>query len=78
MIGRVNTTFTLVIFVGIFVTQIAIGWVLGRWTSNGGHYPVIAHQVVWAGLVVAQVLGAVWYFAPQRRVRVEGYAVEGR
>jgi MFS family permease len=76
LIGRVNTTFTLVIFVGIFVAQIAIGSVLGRWAPTQGHYPVIAHQAVWAGLIVFQVLGALWYFAPQRGKRAGAYPVE--
>jgi MFS family permease len=76
LIGRVNTTFTLVIFVGIFVAQIAIGSVLGRWVPTQGHYPVIAHQAVWAGLIVFQVLGALWYFAPQRGKRAGAYPVE--
>ncbi|WP_027794026.1 MFS transporter [Paraburkholderia acidipaludis] len=67
MIGRVNTTFTLVIFVGIFVTQIAIGAVLGHWTAVDGHYPVVAHQTAWAGLIVLQLAGGIWYFMPARR-----------
>jgi MFS family permease len=67
MIGRVNTTFTLVIFVGIFATQIAIGAVLGHWPAHDGHYPAVAHQAVWFGLIALQLAGAVWYFMPARR-----------
>jgi MFS family permease len=67
MIGRVNTTFTLVIFIGIFVAQIAIGAVLGHWTAVEGHYPVIAHQIAWAGLIALQLAGGIWYFMPARR-----------
>jgi len=67
MIGRVNTTFNLVLFVGIFAAQIAIGAVLANWTAHDGHYPVIAHQVVWFGLILLQIAGAVWYFMPARR-----------
>ena len=76
LIGRVNTTFTLVIFAGIFVTQIAIGAVLGRWPAVDGHYPVVAHQVVWMALVALQALAAVWYFMPGRRARVGSRALE--
>ncbi|SAK56284.1 transporter, major facilitator family protein [Caballeronia hypogeia] len=76
LIGRVNTTFTLVIFAGIFVAQIAIGAVLARWPAVDGHYPAIAHQVVWMGLVVMQALAAVWYFMPSRRAGVGTRAVE--
>ena len=77
MIGRVNTTFTLVIFVGIFAAQIAIGAVLAHWPAHDGHYPAVAHQVVWLGLIVLQLAGAMWYFmpAPRRSPAVES-AVE--
>ncbi|MGF6771878.1 MFS family permease [Paraburkholderia sp. GAS199] len=67
LIGRVNTTFTLVIFVGIFVTQIAVGAALSHWPVSEGHYPAAAHQAVWAGLIALQILGALWYFLPGRR-----------
>ena len=63
-IGRVNTTFTLVIFLLIFVFQIGIGRVLGHWPASEGHYPLVAHQTVWIGLVVLQLLAAIWYFLP--------------
>lgn len=76
LLGRVNTTFTLVIFVGIFAAQIAIGAALGHWTADQGHYPVVAHQVVWASLIAIQSVGALWYFAPGRRKGIEAYAVE--
>ncbi|WP_321857548.1 MFS transporter [Paraburkholderia tropica] len=76
MIGRVNTTFTLVIFVGIFVTQIAIGAALGHWTAVDGHYPVAAHQSVWTALIAIQALAAVWYFMPSRRPRATRAALE--
>ncbi|WP_322105612.1 MFS transporter [Paraburkholderia sp. J41] len=76
LIGRVNTTFTLVIFIGIFVLQIAIGAALGHWTAVDGHYPAVAHQTVWAVLVVLQAIGAIWYFMPSRRVSARPHAVE--
>lgn len=76
LIGRVNTTFTLVIFIGIFFLQIAIGAALARWPALDGHYPAVAHQTVWAILVVLQVLCAVWYFMPSRRAASTRHAVE--
>jgi MFS family permease len=76
MIGRVNTTFTLVIFVGIFVAQIAIGAALAHWPALDGHYPAVAHQTVWAGLIVLQLLGGAWYFMPARRASTEPRTVE--
>ena len=60
--GRVNTTFTLVIFLLIFVMQSTIGAALGHWPVVDGHYPVAAHATVWFGLVVVQIIGALWYF----------------
>jgi predicted MFS family arabinose efflux permease len=69
LIGRVNTTFTLVIFVAIFVLQVAIGAALGHWPSHDGHYPPVAHQSVWAVLILIQAVAAVWYFVPAPRMR---------
>lgn len=74
-IGRVNTTFTLVIFLVIFVLQIGIGRVLGHWPVSEGHYPLAAHQTVWAGLVALQLLAAIWYFLPGRRPNSDRHAV---
>jgi len=76
MIGRVNTTFTLVIFVGIFVTQIAIGATLAHWPALDGHYPVIAHQTAWAGLIALQLPSGIWYFMPARRAGAKARTVE--
>ncbi|MEX3824889.1 MFS transporter, partial [Paraburkholderia sp. BR14262] len=76
LIGRVNTTFTLVIFIGIFLLQIAIGAALAHWPALDGHYPAVAHQTVWAVLVGLQVLCAVWYFMPSRRAAAPRHAVE--
>jgi MFS family permease len=70
LIGRANTTFTLVIFVGIFVAQNAIGAALGHWPATNGHYPVEAHQTVWSCLIAIQLIAAVWYFMPDRALRV--------
>ena len=70
MVGRVNTTFTLVIFLAIFVLQVVIGAALGHWPAHDGHYPPVAHQSVWAVLIVMQAACAVWYFMPARGVRV--------
>ncbi|MBN3761595.1 MFS transporter [Burkholderia sp. Ac-20365] len=76
LIGRVNTAFTLVIFVGIFVTQITIGAALNHWSVTNGHYPVAAHQYVWFGLIAVQVFAALWYFAPGKRKETHSFAVE--
>jgi MFS family permease len=74
LMGRVNTTLTLVMFVLIFLCQTGVGAMLSlypaRMTADGAHYPVEAHLTAWAVLGVLQVLGAFWYFWPQARSRV--------
>jgi hypothetical protein len=52
---------TLTVFLATFVFQVGIGFVLDTFPLSGGHYPVSAHMTVWAGLVVMQVLAAIWY-----------------
>jgi MFS family permease len=69
MIGRINTSFTLVMFLGIFVLQTTIGVVLGHWPTNEGHYPVAAHRCVWIALIALQAAAAVYYFVPGRSAR---------
>ena len=64
MIGRASTTLTLVLFLLIFVLQIAIGAVLGHWPRIDGHFPVAAHFSAWGALIALQAAGAVWYFLP--------------
>lgn len=66
MIGRANTTLTLLLFLLIFGFQIGVGAVLSRWPTNGGHYPAAAHLTAWGILVTLQVLSAIWYMLPSR------------
>ncbi|WP_153075748.1 MFS transporter [Paraburkholderia bonniea] len=66
LIGRANTTFTLVIFLLIFGFQLGVGAVLSLWPTTGGHYPAAAHLTAWSLLLVLQVLSAIWYFVPSR------------
>ncbi|MBT2790714.1 MFS transporter [Paraburkholderia strydomiana] len=67
MIGRVNTTLTLIIFLLIFGFQIGVGAVLSHWPASGGHYPAAAHLAAWGILIAFQVLSAVWYMIPGRK-----------
>ncbi|WOD19315.1 MFS transporter [Paraburkholderia kirstenboschensis] len=67
MIGRVNTTLTLIIFLLIFGFQIGVGAVLSHWPARGGHYPAAAHLAAWGILIAFQVLSAVWYVLPGRK-----------
>jgi uncharacterized membrane protein len=67
MIGRVNTTLTLIIFLLIFGFQIGVGAVLSHWPATNGHYPEAAHLTAWGILVALQVLSAIWYVLPGRK-----------
>jgi predicted MFS family arabinose efflux permease len=64
IIGRVNTTFTLIIFAGVFIVQTLIGRILAFWPASNGHLPVHAHQVAWYILISIQLLASLWYFLP--------------
>ncbi len=64
LIGRANTTLTLVIFLLIFGFQVGVGAVLSRWPLANGHYPPAAHLAAWSVLVLLQVAGAIWYVLP--------------
>ncbi|KHK60136.1 membrane protein [Burkholderia sp. A9] len=66
LIGRVNTTLTLVIFVLIFAIQIGIGAVLSHWPALDGHYPVAAHVTAWSVLIALQLASAAWCAWPAR------------
>ncbi|MCR4470652.1 nitrate/nitrite transporter [Burkholderia sp. SCN-KJ] len=66
LIGRANTTLTLVIFVLIFAFQIGIGAVLSHWPAVDGHYPAAAHVTVWSVLLALQLASAVWCAWPAR------------
>ena len=66
LIGRANTTLTLILFLLIFGFQIGVGAVLSRWPATAGHYPAAAHLTAWSILVVLQIASAIWYVLPSR------------
>lgn len=66
LIGRGNTTLTLIIFLLIFGFQIGVGAVLSLWPASSGHYPAAAHLSAWGILVVLQIASAIWYVLPSR------------
>jgi predicted MFS family arabinose efflux permease len=66
LIGRGNTTLTLIIFLLIFSFQIGVGAVLSLWPATAGHYPAAAHLTAWGILVVLQIASAIWYVLPSR------------
>jgi predicted MFS family arabinose efflux permease len=66
LIGRGNTTLTLIIFLLIFGFQIGVGAVLSLWPATAGHYPAAAHLTAWGILVALQIASAIWYVLPSR------------
>jgi MFS family permease len=66
LIGRGNTTLTLIIFLLIFGFQIGVGAVLSLWPATSGHYPAVAHLSAWGILVALQIASAIWYILPSR------------
>ncbi|KVE36587.1 MFS transporter [Burkholderia sp. TSV86] len=66
LIGRANTTLTLVIFVLIFGFQMGVGAVLSQWPTQAAHYPAPAHLTAWGLLIALQLASAVWYVLPDR------------
>ncbi|MBY4832791.1 MFS transporter [Burkholderia dolosa] len=66
LIGRANTTLTLVIFLLIFAFQIGIGAVLSHWQPIDGRYPAAAHVTAWSVLLALQLASAIWYVWPTR------------
>lgn len=72
LIGRTNTTLTLVIFVLIFAFQVGVGALLSQWPVHDGHYPAAAHLTAWSVLVALQVASAIWYVLPSRALAKRG------
>ncbi|WP_137928638.1 MFS transporter [Cupriavidus sp. 2SB] len=66
LIGRATTAMTLTVFLATFVFQVGIGFVLDFFPSTDGRHPVSAHLMVWGGLVVVQVLAAIWYLMEKK------------
>ncbi len=73
MVGRVNTSLTLLLFGAIFAIQAGIGIALGFWPSTGDGHPAAAHRAVWGALILVQLATAMPYL---RRGRTAGALVQ--
>jgi MFS family permease len=51
---------------GAFVLQYAIGFVVERWTSHGGHYPLVAYEVAFALGLALQIMSLAWFMRADR------------
>lgn len=62
MLGRVGTTFNMLVFFLIFFFQNVIGWIVELWEPvSAGVYPAVAHMTAWYVLLGLQVITAVWF-----------------
>ena len=59
--GRANAALNLLVFLGAFAIQYAVGGVLEFWTPRDGLYPEEAYQVAFGGLLAFQTLAWAWY-----------------
>jgi MFS family permease len=54
---------------GAFVLQEAIGLIVNRWPSLGGHYPPLAYKTALALIVLLQIGGIIWFVPSLRMAR---------
>jgi len=67
--ARANGSLNMLHFGWAFVVQYGTGLILEQWSSQGGHYPVIAYQVAFAISVAVQIVALAWFAVPWLRSR---------
>ncbi|MDY3330333.1 MAG: MFS transporter [Pelistega sp.] len=66
ILGRVTTSYNVVFFSAIFLTQLIIGYILDMWDKlPNGQYPAIAHMTAWSFFLAIQSLAAIISFWPR-------------
>lgn len=71
-VGRANTALNLLVFLGAFATQYAIGAILDLWpVDETGSHPAIAYQVAFGVFGLACLLSWFWYVLGGRRVAMK-------
>lgn len=65
--GRANGALNLLHFGFAFVIQYGVGFVVGQWPSQDGHYPAIAYQVAFGLSTGLQGFALLWFAAPRLR-----------
>ena len=68
--ARSNGALNLLHFGWAFTVQYGIGFVIGQWPSQEGHYPVVAYQTALGFGVVFQAAAFVWFAMPWFRTLV--------
>jgi sugar phosphate permease len=68
--GRANTSANFVSFLGAFLGQYAIGWVMDLFPRQpGGGYATAAYDYAFGGLLALEILGLLWFLYANRRAR---------
>lgn len=71
-LGRVGTSFNMLVFFLIFLFQNAVGWVVELWEPiSVGVYPAQAHIAAWVILLALQTTAGIWYFASKPPKKLE-------
>ncbi len=66
ILGRVTTSYNVVFFSSIFLTQLLIGYIVDMWDKlPNGQYPAIAHMTAWSFFLAIQTITAIIFFWPR-------------
>ena len=65
--ARANGALNLAHFGWAFVVQYGIGLIVGHWSTEGGHYPVVAYQTAFGLSIVLQAIALIWFAVPWLR-----------
>ena len=60
--GRANTALNLLVFLGAFGAQYAIGLVIGLWPVVDGRSPAAAYTAAFAMVLVVQLAALAWFY----------------
>jgi MFS family permease len=69
--ARANGALNLAHFGAAFAVQYGIGLIVGQWSSQDGHYPLIAYQLAFGLSVAFQVAALLWFAVPWLRTLIE-------
>ena len=69
--ARANGALNLAHFGAAFAVQYGIGLIVGQWSSQDGHYPVVAYQLAFGLSVAFQAAALLWFAVPWLRTLSE-------
>jgi MFS family permease len=69
--ARANGALNLAHFGAAFAVQYGIGLIIGQWSSQDGHYPLIAYQLAFGLSVAFQAAALLWFTVPWLRTLIE-------